>query len=140
MEQDAQYIVLMESIAEMAARVRMLGEVTARLEAAVERQLELLEALALSPAQHDLHRQAGQNRSEKTGDVLPGNGRANLFTDRDHEYSRETHPALFKVIDLLEQDERVRALSVRQIAEETGISKSWCATAKRYVLREESVH
>jgi hypothetical protein len=72
--------------------------------------------------------------------VLSGNTQADCFMDHDHEYSRETHPALFKVIDLLERDGRSRQLSVRQIAGETGISKSWCAIAKRYVLREESVH
>ena len=140
MDQDARYTLLMESVAEIAARVRILDEVMVRLETAVERQLELLEALALRPPQHDLHCETEENRSEAGRDVLSGNTQADCFTDCDHEYSRETHPALFKVIDLLEQDEQVRTLSVRQLAEETGISKSWCAIAKRYILREESVH
>jgi hypothetical protein len=51
-----------------------------------------------------------------------------------------THPALFKVIDLLEHDEHARNLSVRQLAQQTDVCKSWCAIAKRFVPSEEAVH
>jgi hypothetical protein len=65
---------------------------------------------------------------------------ASRIIDDGHEFTKETHPALFRVVELLERDGRARTLSVRQLAHETGVSKSWCAIAKRHVLREKTVH
>jgi hypothetical protein len=42
----------------------------------------------------------------------PGRAQSNRIIDNHHEYSRETYLALFRVVDLLEQDERARRLSV----------------------------
>jgi hypothetical protein len=131
--QNAQHTVLLESIAEINARLRILDEANARLEAAVERQLELLELLITNQQQPAQPTPVG-SRSPLV------DAQDNRIVDHDHEYSRETHPALFKVVDLLERNERARRLSVRQLAQETGVSKSWCAIAKRHVLREETVH
>ena len=129
----------MESITEINAGLRVIDEANIRLEAAVERQLELLEILMTR------HTQVLQQSLAGTGSQPDGHShsvgtRANRIVANDHEYSRETHPALFRVVDLLEQDEQARTLSVRQLAQETGVSKSWCAIAKRHVLREENVH
>jgi hypothetical protein len=155
LKQDAQYALLLESIAEINARLRILDEANARLEAAVERQLELLEILTARHEQmltllqgqivdvpiQSLGRQTQEAQQKSPGSRSQAAGvQANRIVDSDHEYARDTHPALFKVVDLLEQDERARRLSVRQLAQETGVSKSWCAIARRYVLRGESVH
>ncbi len=154
MKKDARYALLVESIAEINARLRILDEANARLEATVERQLELIEILVIRCEQL-LELSQSQQASVSTLDtpqVATGTGScaeprsptvgitADRFIDRDTEYSRATHPALFKVIDLLATDEQTRTLSVRQLAQQTGVSKSWCAVAKRYMLREESVH
>jgi hypothetical protein len=48
--QNAPHTLLLDSIAEINARLRILDEANARLEAAVERQLELLELLITSPS------------------------------------------------------------------------------------------
>jgi hypothetical protein len=56
---DAQYALLLESIAEINARLRILDDANARLEAAVERQLELLELLITSQQQPAQHTPAG---------------------------------------------------------------------------------
>ena len=150
MEQDAQYAVLAESIAEMSARLRILDEAYARLEAAAERQLELIEILV---SRHEqvlalLMSRLSECKLHDAPPIAPGTGSgvdgssqlADRIIDRNTEYARATHPALFKVIDLLEQNEDARTLSVRQLAQQTGVSKSWCAIAKRYMLREEAVH
>lgn len=139
MKPDAQYALLLESIAEINARLRILNEANARLEAAAERQLELLEILVTRQEQMAQQNPAG-NRSRPEGGSWMVGAQASRIIDHDHEYSRDTHPALFKVVELLEQDEQACRLSVRQLAHETGVSKSWCAIAKRHVLREESVH
>jgi hypothetical protein len=142
MDQDARHTLLLDSLAEINARLRVLDEAYARLEAAVEHQTELLEILVAHreqlftpnqnpPPQHN----AAGNRSQPARSAHD----ADRITDREREYSRATHPALFKVIDLLEHDKQARTLSARKLAQQTGISKSWCAIAKRYVLREESV-
>jgi hypothetical protein len=136
---DAQYTLLLESIAEINARLRILDEANSRLEAAVERQLELLEFLAARQPQV-IQQNLARSGSQPDGGTHFVGTRANRIVDNDHEYSRETHPTLFKVVDLLEGNEQARAWSVRQLAQETGVSKSWCAIAKRHVLREESVH
>jgi hypothetical protein len=107
---DPQYALILENLAEINACLRILDEANARLEAAVECQLELLEILMT---------QRGQLfTSTPNQQSLPGNGsrprrgsqtvntQTDRITDRDTEYSRTTHPALFKVIDLLEQDEK----------------------------------
>ena len=47
-------------------------------------------------------------------------------------YTRETHPLLFQVIDLLIDDAGARELSARKLEAITGVSKSWCAVAKNY--------
>jgi hypothetical protein len=70
----------------------------------------------------------------------PERAQPGWIIDDHQEYMRDTHPALFRVVDLLEQDVGARKLSVRQLAQETGVSKSWCAIAKRHVLREKTVH
>jgi hypothetical protein len=99
--------------------------------------LELLEILAVrqeqpsAPVRNIPSEHCGSSVAEMQTD---------RFMDRDKEYARTTHPALFKVIDLLEQHEHARGLSVRKLAQQTGVSKSWCAIAKRYILREKSVH
>jgi hypothetical protein len=139
LKQDAQYTLLLESIAEVNARLRILNEANARLEAAAERQLELLEMLMTRQTQAVQQSLAGAG-SQPDGHSHSVGTRANRIVDSDHEYARETHPALFRVVDLLEQDERARRLSVRQLARETGVSKSWCAIAKRHALREKPVH
>jgi hypothetical protein len=155
LKQDAQYALLLESIAEVNARLRVLDEANARLEAAVERQLELLEILTSrqvqiitvlqgpspdipdgSPARQAQGTQQTFSRTESG----PERAQPSRIIDDNHEYARDTHPALFRVVDLLEQDERARAWSVRQLAQETGVSKSWCAIAKQHVLREKTVH
>jgi hypothetical protein len=151
-KQDAQYTLLLESIAEINARLRVIGEANAHLEAAVERQLELLEILIARQGQmltqrpgpspdvpHESLTRPAHTTQQAFSRTESGPERARIIDD-NHEYSRETHPALFRVVDLLEQDERARRLSVRQLAQETSVSKSWCAIAKRHVLREESVH
>ena len=138
MDQDARHTLLLENLAEINARLRVLDEAYARLEAAVEHQSELLEILVahreqlFAPNQHT----ATGNGSRPARSTQ----HADRITDRDREYSRATHPALFKVIDLLEHDEQARTLSARKLAQQTGVSKSWCAIAKRYVLSKESVH
>lgn len=54
------------------------------------------------------------------------------------EYTRKTHPALFGVVDYLEQHPSARHASVRKIADmvtsDTGqaVGKSWAAIAKNY--------
>jgi hypothetical protein len=138
-KQDARYTLLLESVTEINARLRVLDEANARLEAAVERQLELLEILTTRQTQVIQQNLAGSGSQTDSGSQSVGT-RANLIVDDDHEYSRDTHPALFRVVDLLEQDERARTLSVRQLVQETGVSKSWCAIAKRHVLREKTFH
>ena len=50
-ELDAHCVLILESLAEMNARLRVLDEAYARLEAAAERQLELLESLAIRRTQ-----------------------------------------------------------------------------------------
>lgn len=154
MRQDARYALLVESIAEINARLRIVDEATARLEATADRQLELIEIL-VTRCEQLLELSQSQQASVSTLDtphVATGTGsradrrlaatgtNADRFIDRDTEYSRATHAALFKVIDLLVHDEQARMLSVRQLAQQTGVSKSWCAVAKRYMMREESVH
>ena len=146
MEQDARYALILENLAEINARLRVLDEAYAHLEAAAERQLEILEILATHrepppPSQHNqtpLHNTPGNGSHADARSPLAG-AQPNRFIDRDMEYSRETHPALFKVVDLLEEDEQVRSLSVRQLAQQTGVGKSWCAVAKRYVQEKEAV-
>lgn len=64
--------------------------------------------------------------SEGTTDVVY------VVRDKDKTYRRETHPLLFKVVDLLQEHPEKRTLSVRDLAAETGVGKSWCAVAKRY--------
>ncbi len=139
MKQDAQYTLILESIAEMNARLRILDEAYARLEATAERQLELLEMLVARREQIAQRSPTGSGSRSDGGSRIVG-AQASRIIDRNHEYVRDTHPALFKVIDLLGRDERARELSVRQLAHKTGVSKSWCAIAKRHVLRGESVH
>lgn len=56
----------------------------------------------------------------------------NEITDKGALYTRATHPKLFEVIDLLDKDRDRRALPVRDLATLTGVSKSWCAVAKRF--------
>jgi len=159
--QDAQYALLLESIAEIQARLRVLDEANARLEAAAERQLELLEALvarqdqilrllreklvnvpveSLQDETQESQPARSQNGSEPEIDSPMVDEDAGRIIDSGHEYSRETHLALFKVVDFLERDEQARTLSVRQIAQEIGVSKSWCAIARRHVLRGEGIH
>ena len=58
--------------------------------------------------------------------------RPQTIIDKSTVYARETHPKLFQVIDLLVDDPAKRRLSVRSLAAETGVSKSWCAIARRY--------
>ncbi|MFC1959503.1 hypothetical protein ACFLYO_02225, partial [Chloroflexota bacterium] len=58
--------------------------------------------------------------------------RPQTIIDKSTVYTRETHPKLFQVIDLLADDATKRRLSVRSLAAETGVSKSWCAIARRY--------
>jgi hypothetical protein len=152
-ERDVQLTVILETLGEILARLKLLDDTQVRLEATVEQQLVLLSLIArqeraqlqansattedpLGLVQVDEQEPAG-NRSHSDDGL---DMRVNQIRDHDTEYSKETHPALFKVVDLLQRDERLRTLSVRQLAQVTGISKSWCAIAKRYVLREESVH
>jgi hypothetical protein len=148
LEKDVQCTLILESISEINARLRILDETNARLEAAVERQLELLEFLATNQALLLVALQTqmvcatpAKSAERKTQD---GSQVVNLqgheIVEGENHYSKETHPALFRVVELLEQDEQARKLSVRQLAHETGVSKSWCAIAKRHMLREESVH
>jgi hypothetical protein len=152
-KQDAQYALILESIAEINARLKILDEANARLEAAAEHQLELLAILVTrqeqmagvrteSPGRQTqmTHQKPDRSSSRTDGGAQMGGAQASRIIDDNYEYSRDTHPALFKVVDLLEKDGRARTLSVRQLAHETGVSKSWCAIAKRHVLREESVH
>jgi hypothetical protein len=122
----------------------------------MERQLELVEAVANSqmrllamlenPVMVAALAVSAERQTHDPPPSTAGNGSRsveappNRIVDRDTEYARDTHPALFKVVDLLKHDEQARTLSVRQLAQQTGVSKSWCAIAKRYVLREESVH
>lgn len=56
----------------------------------------------------------------------------NEIADKGTIYTRMTHPKLFEVVDLLDGDRDKRMLSVRDLAFLTGVSKSWCAVAKRY--------
>jgi hypothetical protein len=161
LKQDASYTLVLESISEINARLRILDEANARLEAAAERQLELLEILAVrqnqmlallqeqmatlpveslgSPMQETSH-QPTRNDSRSNSSSRAVDAQSNRIIDDGHEFTKETHPALFRVVELLEQDERARTLSVRQLAQKTGVSKSWCAIAKRHVLREKTVH
>lgn len=55
-----------------------------------------------------------------------------IVHDKDKMYRRDTHPLLFKVVDLLQEYPDKRNLSVRELAAETDVGKSWCAVAKRY--------
>ena len=150
MKQDAQYALLLEGIAEINARLRILDEANARLEAAAERQLELLETLTARQAQMltllpgpspDVPDKSPTRQARETRQTFlrteSGAERAqpSQIIDDNQEYVRDTHPALFRVVDLLEQDEQARTWSVRRLAHETGVSKSWCAIAKRYVRR-----
>jgi hypothetical protein len=154
LKQDAQYALLLESIAEINARLRILDEVNARLEAETERQLEFLEILTarqmqmltlLQEPSPDIPSKSPARQAHTTQQIFsrtesgPEHAQPSRIIDDNLEYSRDTYPALFRVVDLLEQDERARRLSVRQLAQETGISKSWCAIAKRHVLREKTV-
>lgn len=149
MKQDAHYALIRESLAEINARLRILDEAYAHLEAAAERQLELLELLTTIQGGVQLQNQVIDaavrhappgNRSQTERRLSSSDAPIKQIVDGNKAYSRATHPALFRVIDLLEQDEGARNLSVRQLAQQTGVSKSWCAIAKRYMLREESVH
>jgi hypothetical protein len=60
------------------------------------------------------------------------------------EYTRDTHPLLFAVVDWLEITPHHRQSSVRKIAAEfeastgRGVSKSWAAVAKNYWLSQAS--
>lgn len=137
---DAHHTLILESLAEINARLRILDEAYARLEAAAERQLELLEAILLRPAPPDSRYVSVGNGSQTKRGSPSLAADATRIIDGDTAYARTTHPALFKVVDLLEREESARKLSVRQLAQQTGVSKSWCAIARRYVLSEESVH
>jgi hypothetical protein len=116
----------------------VLDEAYARLEAVAERQLELLEILVARQPQVLQQNLVGSG-SRPVEEVMVVAQAGRVIND-NHEYTRDTHPALFKVVDLLERDERARTLSVPQLAQETGVSKSWCAIAKRHVLGEETVY
>lgn len=61
-------------------------------------------------------------------------GHPQIIVDQGRTYTRQTHPALFKVVDLLADDKTKRGASVRQLETLTGVSKSWCSVAKRYWL------
>jgi AraC-like DNA-binding protein len=102
--------------------------------------MELLEALVLRPTLPDAQQCSPGNGSQAEHSSLSLAADANRIIDGGTEYTRATHPTLFKVIDLLEQNEHARNLSVRQLAQQTGVSKSWCAIAKRHALRLEAVH
>jgi len=60
-----------------------------------------------------------------------------VIVDRQGVFRRETHPLLFRVVDLLSEVPAKRVISVRELAAETGVSKSWCAVAKRYWQQEK---
>lgn len=77
-------------------------------------------------------------RMEPVSSVSSGqSGQAQIIVDQEGTFRRETHPLLFRVVDLLSEDKTKRKLSVRALAEETEISKSWAAVAKRYWQRVE---
>lgn len=59
-------------------------------------------------------------------------GQVDIIVEAGKTYRRATHPLLFRVVDLLEGDKAKREWTVRALAAETGVSKSWCAVAKRY--------
>lgn len=136
----------MESLAEIGAHLRMLDETSARLETAAERQLELLEQLVVRVEQPmtltecEAQHSAFGSGSQPERDARMADTPTAQVIDGRMAYSRTTHPALFKVIDLLEHDKQARSLSARQLAQQTGVSKSWRAIAKRCVKGEESVH
>ena len=78
-------------------------------------------------------------RPEKDVSILSSGhtGQVETVVDDGQVYERSTHVKLFVVIDLLAGDRSARELSVRDLAQETGVSKSWCAIAKRYWANEE---
>lgn len=55
-----------------------------------------------------------------------------IIVDKGKTYTRETHPLLFEVVDLLEENKELRDLSVRKLSDRVQAGKSWCAVAKRY--------
>lgn len=65
-------------------------------------------------------------------------GHPEIIIDQGKTYTRQTHPALFRVVDLLADHKEHRAVPVRQLETLSGVGKSWCAVAKRYWLEHGS--
>jgi len=65
-------------------------------------------------------------------DTPDGKSKPQVVVDRGIRYERESHPLLFKVVDYLDDNPDERGWTVRQIADKVGVSKSWCAVAKRF--------
>ncbi len=64
-------------------------------------------------------------------------GKPQIVVDKGETYTRATHPMLFEVIDLLDENAELKSLSVRELAKQAQAGKSWCAVAKRYWLSIE---
>ena len=61
-----------------------------------------------------------------------------IIVDKGKTYTRDTHPLLFEVVDLLEKNKELRDLTVRKLSERVQAGKSWCAVAKRYWQNENT--
>lgn len=61
-----------------------------------------------------------------------------VIIDKGTEYTRDSHPKLFAVVDWLEDNPGARDMPIRAIADafknatDESVSKSWVAVAKRY--------
>lgn len=97
-KQGAQYTLLLESVAEISARLRVLDEAYARLEAAVERQLELLEFVISRQGQLIRQQVTGEASHPKTQDDMlhmaseadsgqVSTPQSERIVDRDAEYT-----------------------------------------------------